>query len=336
VAVIKNAILVTCLLASVSTVAADESVIRDRIKKESEDLFRANDYAGLESIAARYRANGTRTPSGLLMLPLFYLGVADVAPEEGANRQAWKSVHDAADRWLAQYPNSPTPYIAKSHILLRRAWAYRGTSYASDVGLWNMLRFKQEAKKARDVLLARDSLTKSDPEFYTEILSTLLATGDREEDYRAYLDEGLTKYPDYDALYFRALVFHDPRWGGSENDIARFAAEAVGRTSEARGLEMYARIYWSAGQRRSGGFYFQNPPADWTKMRAGIRDLVNRYPDQWNINHLAFFACIRKDAEVAGELLEMLVEPIVESAWHSNRNYEGCKNWLLRINGGPD
>ena len=326
----KYPLVVAFLLAISAFASANELEQRENIQLESRDYFLAGDFQSLESIAKQYRATEERTESGLLKLPLFYDGIARSAPIEATDAEAWRTALDQADRWIATMPKSPTPYIAKSHLLLKRAWAYRGTSYANDVAMWNMLRFKQEAKKARDLLIENKSIADSDPEFYGSMLSSLLATGDKEEDYEDYLDEALTKFPNFDALYFSAATFYDPRWCGSESELSHLALQAVGRTSESRGLEMYARIYWAAGQRKSGGYYFMEQPADWQKMRAGIQEIVSRYPDQWNINRLAFFACLKEDYELARELMDDIVEPIIDSAWYQDKNYLICKSRVAK------
>ena len=52
----------------------------------------------------------------------------------------------------------------------------------------------------------------------------------------------------------------------------------------------------------------------------------------WNINHLAFFACIKRDPLTARDLVDIIEEPIILSAWWSNeRNYALCKNWLSQM-----
>ena len=215
---------------------------------------------------------------------------------------------------------------ARAHNLL--AWAHRGEGFANELSFMQVVRFKFALRKARDLLLRNADVASADPGYYAELLGSSLGAGLSPDKISGFLGEGVSRYPDYDELYFRTIAFSQPKWGGSIHEVAALADFAVANTESQRGYEMYARIYWGAGQAQDGKFFFQSPPASWDKMRQGINELVERYPDQWNINHLALFACVERDRELARRLVARVKEPILESAWHGRRNYEVCEAWL--------
>ena len=307
------------------SVVADERGERDAIAEKVSGLFLSRDFQGLEEVATAYRAGSERTSAGMWKIRKFYGGIEDTVPKKDPDHENWSAAIEIIDEWLAAHPDSPTPYIAKAHILMHRAWAYRGTGYASTVEPGDAIQLKLHAAHSKGVLMQSKRIASQDPEYYSILASIDLALGSGEREYRKSLDEGLDRYPQYDELYFRGARFYSPKWYGSEEALAAFAAEAVERTKNERGHELYARIYWAAGRDPDGIHYFRKPAANWPLMRSGIKDLVGRFPDQWNINHLAFYSCLMRDLTLAGELIPMIEEPVLESAWYRRSNLEICR-----------
>jgi hypothetical protein len=62
-------------------------------------------------------------------------------------------------------------------------------------------------------------------------------------------------------------------------------------------------------------------------MKKGIDDVLKRYPDQWNINNFALFACLAKDKKMAKELLDLIKEPPMLQVWKSESKYLRYKSW---------
>lgn len=307
------------------TAVAGEREERDYIGILSGSLFTARDFRALEELAGTYRESLDRTPAGMLKLRKFYGGIEDAAPSNDPEHPNWAMAMDTVAQWISKYPGSPTPYVAKAHLLITHGWAYRGTGNASTVDPDDRLRLKQLAGEAKELLLSHKNVVSRDPESYSSIATADIALGTAEGEFRSSLDEGIEAFPNYDEYYFRGREYYSPKWYGSEQAVESFAVEAMERTRDERGYEMYARLYWAAGRRPSGGYYFQGPIANWEMMRDGIGDLVERYPDQWNVNHLAFFACVNRDHQLAEDLVQLVVEPIIESAWTRGSNFDLCR-----------
>lgn len=314
------------ILLLVGAAVAGEREERDRIASSSGSLFAIRDFGALEELAGSYRESRDRTSAGMLKLRKFYGGIDEAAPSNDPDHPAWASAMDTVEQWIREYPNSPTPYIAKAHLLSHRGWAYRGTGWASTVQPEDWLKLKQLARETREFLATHKSVASRDPEFYSSVASADLVLGSTEAEFRKSLDEGMAAFPNYDELYFRGREYYSPRWYGSEEAMESFIVETVRRTSDKRGHEMYARLYWAAGQRTSGGYYLVGPIANWGMMRDGIRELTERFPDQWNVNHVAFFACLRGDRKLAEELIQMIEKPIIESAWSGQGNFDLCQH----------
>jgi len=72
---------------------------------------------------------------------------------------------------------------------------------------------------------------------------------------------------------------------------------------------------------------FQDGSTDWSRMKAGFEELVSAYPDPWNINNFARFACIAGDWRTMGRLSEKIGEAPIPAAWHDDtRYYLGCRS----------
>jgi hypothetical protein len=151
--------------------------------------------------------------------------------------------------------------------------------------------------------------------------------GMNKSEFQKLIDEGLKREPLYYQLYFTAINYFTPKWHGSAKEIEEFANSAVGRTKEQEGLGMYTRIYWAASQDQYGQRLFIDSNVVWEKMKKGMDDVLKRYPDQWNINNFALFACLAKDREKARELFNLIKEPPIVKVWKSEPNYLRCKSW---------
>lgn len=301
----------------------DEIDERKEIKDLAANAFAAGDYDTLEALAEEYRSSLARTSSGILKLRLFYLGIDQAMPESASNSEGWNRAFSLADWWARRYPDSPTPVIGTAYIWAARGWAYRGEGWASEVLPENMMAFKQLAVSAQHTLLESKSMADSDPEWYAKLIDLYVAATPGEEALREVLDEAMIKFTNYDPIYFAAAQYYSPVWHGSGQEIAALARDAVKFTKEERGSELYARIYWSAPRQSNGRLLIQDPPGSWYQMRRAIDDLVERYPDQWNIQNLAFMGC--SIGNHLDSLLRMVEEPIIESVWVSRANYQKCR-----------
>ncbi|MES2316671.1 MAG: hypothetical protein V4631_04185 [Pseudomonadota bacterium] len=84
---------------------------------------------------------------------------------------------------------------------------------------------------------------------------------------------------------------------------------------------MYARLHWS-GQSVD---MFADGQTDWPRMKAGFMVLMKDYPDSWNRNNYAKFACRAKDWATTDEQIKLIGPNVIQAAW--NERYDYCKYW---------
>ena len=69
-------------------------------------------------------------------------------------------------------------------------------------------------------------------------------------------------------------------------------------------------------------------------MKTGINDVLKLYPDQWNINNFAFFACMAQDRPMTKALIDKIQTPI-KAAWQYEDSvypdyFAHCTDWAHR------
>lgn len=325
--------LVVCSLVLITApVRAGELEDRQEIRRIAAERFMAGQYAEIDRQVAQYTETAARTSSGLWKNWVLFNGIRWVIGQATTSEQKLVAVEQQFLDWAERNPDSTTAHIGYATALTAHAWYYRGSGPASTVREQDWAPFRAYLEKARAYLMghAEDALT--NPHWYTEMLVIARGQGWRNEDYMNLISDGLDIHPYFYPIYFDALTNLLPKWGGSLDTIDAFALAAVEYTKEKEGQGMYARIYWSASGAEFGKDLFTRTKVDWSRMSAGIDDVLALFPDQWNINNFAHFACLAKDREKTRSLIAMIQEPPIHSVWKSvEPTYETCRDWA---NGG--
>lgn len=309
-------------------VALPELAARDAIAHAAAQAFRAEDFATLEGYAEAARSRRLRTSSGLWVLGLVESGVDEAANVRTARDDAaWDAFEAIGRRWLAAYPSSATAQVAYAQLLQNRAWLYRGgAGYASTVSDAQFAAFHQQVEKARRYLSSAREAAAVDPQWYLEYLAALRLGGvaDRDE-YEHVFDAAVRRFPDYFPLYFEAVTYHFPKWNGDARQVEYFARRVMRGRDERTGRMLYARIYWYASQAQFKGGLFERSAVKWDDMRAGFRTIVADFPDPWNLNHFARFACLAHDREAMREAFAKVGSEALDAAWDSPGQYRACR-----------
>lgn len=321
------AVLLGSLVVTESVHAASEMEDRARVVATVRQAFLDEKFAELEESAHSYRVSKARTSSGLWLLTLFYGGLREAIREQtssGPRDTSFEALYSKIGRWEGQFPRSPVAHIMRSMAHIEHAWAYRGSGYVDTVRPEDWAPFNEYLDKARGNLEAYKAISAVDPKWYEEMLVIAKAQGWPQVEFNALLSEALDKEPDFYQTYFMALEYLLPKWHGSSEEIEAFARAAVKRTSASEGWGMYARIYWYASQTEYQNALFHDSSAAWSRMKRGFEDVIARYPDAWNLNNYAKFACVARDGSKTRELMKRIQSDIVEEAWDSPAMRGAC------------
>jgi hypothetical protein len=144
------------------------------------------------------------------------------------------------------------------------------------------------------------------------------------------LNAALEREPLFYQTYFSALQYLLPKWHGDIQEIEDFAQDAVARTRNQEGFGMYARIYWFASQTQFKNDIFNNSLVEWSQMKEGFEDVISRYPDAWNLNNYARFACLAGDKPKTMELLRRIESSVIAEAWVPLLMKGRCAHWAFQ------
>ncbi len=312
--------------------ASTEFGERDRLKQEVRDLFKANDFAGLERLAASYRDGKQRTRSGIWKLTVFYAGFQEVAaelPRDDSN--GWRSLTEQVERWRKAYRDEPTVYVANAIILKAHAWSLRPRRLVLEASTGAPNRFLDTLRMAANGLDRAKNIAATDPHFYVVRADLASALAEAPGPFMDLVSEGLDKAPSYYPLYFSGLDFFAEDNAPQRPDIARrieaFANTAARRLHGADGAAIYARLYWHAYSAIYGNDLFRKSQVDWQRMRGGFEAIVSRYPDAWNRNNFAYLACLYGDRDTTRRLLSDASEPLMLTVWKARKFHDGCQRW---------
>ncbi|WP_176216770.1 DUF4034 domain-containing protein [Andreprevotia lacus] len=193
--------------------------------------------------------------------------------------------------WRKRMPKSPFAEIAVPRLRSNLAWSYRGYGYANTVSNQAWQAFRDEMTVAQKMLLEASPAARSNPEWYVTMLKVQLGLGVSEKEFRAVYDEGQQRYPDYYPIYKNAAIYFTERWFGSNAKYKQFVDDAVARTRAKLGETLFAKLHdleYSDDMFRSG-------EVDWPRMKAGLERIQADYPDRYNLNVYARYACQAAD-----------------------------------------
>lgn len=310
--------------------AATELEQRASIAASVQASLLANDFDQLESVSRKYRSEKSRSSSGLWNLSLFYTGLDEAIENQtkGEDRDAlFEAMEERLRKWTDEFPDSPTGHIAHSQALIERAWAHRGSGYASTVKPEAWAPFEHYIAMARANLEEFKSVASADPRWYEVMILIARAENWDRSEFDSLLNEALEREPLFYRTYFSALEYLLPKWHGNMEEIENFAQDAVERTREQEGVAMYARIYWYASQSQYKDDIFNNTLVEWSQMKDGFEDIISRYPDAWNLNNYARFACLASDKPKTVELFKLIEASVIAEAWATPLLKNRCAHW---------
>lgn len=313
-----------CCLVLPASGMAEENAERDAIKGEVAALFAAGDYAALDALSERFVA-GERTSSGTWKLNQFDLGLEAAFEHAARDDEHWANIAARIDAWIAAAPDSPAARLAQARSLLARAWSYRGFGFANKVRDEDWAPFKALVEQAREILESNQQRAAGNPLWYQMLTEVAKVQGWGDSAFSKLVNEGLDRHPQFYQLYFNAASRYLPQWGGSFVEYDRFARVAQRRALATDGAGVYARIYWNLYATTHGDRAIRESKVDWDLMCQGIDDVLARYPDQWNINHFAKFACLAEDAELTGALIPRITVLYSPVAWKDMAQLHECQ-----------
>lgn len=306
-----------------------ELPIWEKIYSEVADAFLSGNFEKLEKYYSIYRQRTSRTPDGQWELQFFYIGLL---PAHSKTERDWMEAEAKILKWIKAYPKSPAPYIVYSRFLISRGWHFRGEQFAKEVPREAWEPFQKNIELARSTLERSKEIASVDPQWYANMLIVARLQSWSRKEVKKLLHEALYKEPYYQGTYHEAFSYLLPKWTGSFEEAEKLADDAVAITNKCEGRAMYTRIYWRAfnGESEFTSKSFNSAHVDWKKMSEGFEDILVHYPDPWNVNNYARFACLARDKAKARELINKIGSKPVIEAWNQDEvNFTDCQKWAF-------
>lgn len=285
-------------------------------------FWNREDFQKIERMYEEFMRDGIRATDGTWMVePVAKfsadLGLSDTPITRGV-----------LARWAQKFPQSKLLPLVDAAKLQGQAWAARGNDFASAVPGEGMQIFRERLLLAAKALQAAEPQGKESPIWYWVALTVAGSSGQPRPAFDALFKEGVTRFPYYQPLYRARMNFLLPQWGGSFDEVDRFIAQAVERTSQKEGDAFYAWLYMDVSIKLDGDL-FKDTRATWPKMKKGFEDMVARYPDTWNRNLFATFACRVRDKETTARLLTELGAEAKLGMYSPGVTTESCRRFAL-------
>lgn len=306
-----------------------EAKARAEIANDTRRLLRERDYTGLEKLHDKLNSDKVRTPSGIWGLAVFYAELKNY-PQRTRKLDYWTAEEAAAAQWEAKFPKSAAAQQFHAYLLYGRALSFRGNGRYDEIAKDDLAPMGKAIDEAYVRLQKMDANGPRKPatvdaNWYRARVDVLPYTDLFHSHFPSAWQGGSRIYPDYHEMYFSAAYHSLPKWAGAPDgveQIARQAAKGKGADREA----MYARVYWYLDQIEYHGKIFEDSMVDWDDMKASFEAMVKTYPDPWNLNAYAYFACKAGDYGTMSSVLARIGEQAVFSAWGSGgeSEYQRC------------
>jgi hypothetical protein len=328
----RKIILAMLMLLPPSLAVAGEAEIRDELAAQGKEFFLAERFSDLDYLAGEYLGNESRTLSGQWMIEKLHTGILSTVPCACKDEEEIIEMEQRAARWIAANPDSPTAHLVYAEALRKHGWWFRGNGYAKDVRPDAWKPFREYLEAARSYLMERKEMLANDPRWYSVMLRLANGQSWPIEDFSGLLQEAAERHPYYYMIYYEAISYLSPKWHGNAALLEGMANFAVSMTQDEEGEAIYARIYWSAADVQFGHGLVSGQPEVWATMRQGFYDMLEDYPDQWNIINFARYSCVARDKELAAELFPAIDENLVTRAWGTRGpDYAQCREWARGI-----
>ncbi len=284
-------------------------------------------FDNLEQAAREARISKARLQDGVWKLWVFYDAVAMPYMRHKATEDDWTAYFASLNKWISEYPESPTPQVALAMGYINYAWKARGHGYSDTVddASWDLLAVR--VAKAKSALIQASRLKEKCPYWYEVMQSVAIAEGWEKSQARELLEQAVAFEPGYYHYYREYANFLLPKWYGEEGEIGAFAEEVSNRVGGQQGLFLYFEIA-SVGTCQCDSDKGNLSNLSWQKIKQGYAALDKLYGlTNLKNNRFAYMAYTADDRPAAKQVFSLIGDGFDPSVWRSKDSFEAAKAW---------
>jgi hypothetical protein len=266
-------------LPQVTFVQSAETREQKLIKGQAFTLLTNKDYAGLEALAAKYRASREHYANGFWKLALVYNGLE---PSDDASDAVWQARLNQIQDWIKARPEAVTPRIAWARLQTSYAWKARGSGWAEKVKEANWQTFFARLQKAAAYLEEAKRLKEKCPAYWSSLQLVALGLQFEKDQYNAIFAQAIQDYPDYQYYYNARATYLLPRWNGDEGEWEKELLKSANRIGGEAGDMLYAQVVWHVNHYGSSGAawtVFKDNKSSWERVDRGFGVILKQFPD---------------------------------------------------------
>ncbi len=295
---------------------------RDSLNQASMQIqmsMETGDWAKLEAMHDDFLKRKSRATDGTWMVESFqwafdaWFGSRDLARSERLVRE-----------WKEKAPESKLRPLAEAAMWQRQAWNARGGQSGGRVAAEGMQLFRERLKRSQEALDANPDGASISPIWHWVALIVAGSSGQPAAELDRRFNQGAATFPGYQTLYFTRVNYLLPQWGGNFKQVDDFIRASTTATAATEGASLYAWLYVDVS-RKADGEVFSTTKATWPEMKKSFEDMTTRFPDVWNKNLYATFACRARDRDTTRKLLEELGPKAQLGIWSSGISNEACR-----------
>lgn len=184
------------------------------------------------------------------------------------------------DLWVEQHPDSDIAYTARGVYYIERAWEIRRRGYADTVKKKQWEPFKELHRLAKSDLEKAYALNPSNPHPPRQLIRVQRAmdASDRQTTDR-YFNQAVATAPAFYWAYRAKLENMMPKWGGSWDEMFRFAAKTAGSSPPKTLLpHIYAYALEEVGKRSGDAEKFYSRPDVWETLDKIYSQIISDFP----------------------------------------------------------
>jgi tetratricopeptide (TPR) repeat protein len=246
-------------------------------------------------------------------------------------------MHSVLNEWCQKNPNSHIPWLVRGNFYIDWAWNIRGGGWAKDVSESAGLKFQEKLRLAEKDLEYARKLNPQDPNSYCSLIQTAKGLGYDNTIEEKIFQDGINVCPWHYGLYNQRFDSITPRWGGSYEEMMRFAEHCHELSKQYPTLGIIlAHAYLEIHK-------YNNPQNEnilgrddiWSNIEIIFNAVFEKYPEDTVRNfQYAYYAYKAKQFDIAQKQFEIIGDHwIDDTKWSDLESYNRARGFTYYKNG---